>query len=169
MEFGSFSKSHGFTGKRVAYTAVGENVKIVGSDGREYFLRDQWASLLSRETNGVAHELQAQALAALSDPGLYTSREQTDYYLENARLMKEMLHLLGLHSVGGTHSPYVWVQTPDGMSGWDFFDRLLNECQLVCTPGEGFGTCGKGYFRLSAFAIREKVDEAMERLSHLEL
>lgn len=169
IEFQSFSKSHSFTGVRVAWVAFGDGVKIINSKGEESKVRDIWNGRQAYRTNGVSRPLQAMALKALSEEGMKSSREQTDYYLENAKIIREGFTKLGMDYIGGDNSPYIWVKTPKGMSSWEWFDYLLENCAVVCTPGAGFGGCGEGYFRLSAFGKKENVIEAMNRISGLSL
>jgi LL-diaminopimelate aminotransferase len=168
IEIGSFSKSHSFTGIRVGWTAIGKEVELSGLK-HAYKVRDLWANRQAYRTNGVSHILQAMALEALSDEGMEASRIQVAGTIHNALLMGDTLRELGLNPVGGIDAPYVWCPTPDGMSGWDFFDLLLSQCSVVCTPGEGFGTAGANHFRLSAFAHTDKVAEALERIKRLRL
>ncbi|MDX1682760.1 MAG: LL-diaminopimelate aminotransferase [Phycisphaeraceae bacterium] len=164
IEFRSFSKKAGFTGVRCAWTVVPQELTGRKADGEEVNLHGLWSRRQSTKFNGVSYITQRGAEAVYSDAG----REQVDglisFYLENARLVRETLTDLGLNVYGGVHAPYVWVQTPDDATSWDFFDMLLQESHVVGTPGSGFGAAGEGYFRISAFNSRENVEEAMSRV-----
>ena len=164
IEIGSFSKSHGFTGLRVSWTAIGTEVELEGEGGKMLRAKDLWARRQAYRSNGVAHPLVAMAGEAISDAGMAASRRQVKLYMENTSIMLETLRELGFDPAGGVNAPYIWCPTPDGMSSWAFFDRLLNQCGVVCTPGEGFGSAGAKYFRLSAFAHGDKVADALERI-----
>jgi LL-diaminopimelate aminotransferase len=167
IEIGSFSKSAGFTNIRTAWTVISDNFIGVDSDGKEEKFIDLWIRRQNYKFNGVSEIQQSMALSALTDAREDTLK-QVDYYMDNANLIKEKFEEMGIECYGGVNSPYVWAKAPNNMSGWDFFDLMLNECGVVCTPGEGFGESGKGFFRLSAFAMRENVEEALERMNKLE-
>lgn len=159
IEFGSFSKMAGFTGLRCAWTVVPSALIREGSS-----LHDMWQRRQSTKMNGVSYPVQRAAEAALSPEGLKACRENIAYYKENAHLMAQTLKDMGLWFAGGINSPYLWVECPEAMSSWEFFDDLLEKCEVVGTPGSGFGSAGEGYLRLTAFGSREDTEEAMRRM-----
>lgn len=163
VEFRSFSKNAGFTGTRCAYTIISDACVIRDEAGAEIPLKPLWSRRHTTKFNGVSYPVQKAAEAVYSPLGKKEVRELTDYYLENARIIKEGMEKLGYTCVGGGNSPYIWVN--GGMPSWDAFDLLLNKAGVVITPGEGFGKCGSGYFRISAFNDRDKVIEAMEKIA----
>jgi LL-diaminopimelate aminotransferase len=167
IEFRSFSKTAGFTGTRCAYTVVPEELEAFGADGKSYPVKPLWNRRQSTKFNGVSYPVQKAAAATFSDEGKKEVAETIAYYLGNAKIMRESLSEIGYEIYGGENSPYVWVKTKDEMSSWDFFDKVLNEANVVGTPGSGFGPAGEGYFRFSAFADRENVIEAMQRIKNL--
>lgn len=164
IEFRSFSKSAGFTGTRCAYVVVPEELEGKALDDSPVSIRDLWNRRQSTKFNGVSYVVQRAAEAAYSDAGHGEIRERVDYYMANAALIREGLEAVGLTVFGGRNAPYVWAKTPDGLGSWEFFDRLLERAHVVGTPGAGFGACGEGYFRLSAFGLRERVEEAIGRI-----
>ncbi|MGB3790669.1 MAG: aminotransferase class I/II-fold pyridoxal phosphate-dependent enzyme, partial [Phormidesmis sp.] len=119
----------------------------------------------STKFNGVSYVVQRAAEAIYSEAGQQQTKELVSFYLENARIIREQLTAAGIQVYGGINAPYVWVKTPDGLTSWDFFDKLLNACNIVGTPGSGFGAAGESYFRISAFNSRENVEEAMKRIT----
>lgn len=164
IEFRSFSKNAGFTGTRCALTVVPQTLTAKAADGSDVELWKLWHRRQSTKFNGVSYIIQRGAEAAYSEEGQAQIRALVSFYLENARLIRAELAAAGLAVYGGVNAPYVWVKTPDGLSSWDFFDRLLQTCHVVGTPGSGFGAAGEGYFRISAFNSRENVEEAMRRI-----
>jgi LL-diaminopimelate aminotransferase len=161
VEFRSFSKTAGFTGTRCAFTVVPEECRAFSSDGGQVKLQPLWNRRHSTKFNGVSYPVQRAAEAVYSDEGRRQVRDLSDYYLGNAALIKESMQKLGFTCVGGDNSPYIWV---DGKrDSWDFFDLLL-EAGVVVTPGSGFGQCGEGYIRISAFNDRDKVIKALGRI-----
>jgi LL-diaminopimelate aminotransferase len=164
IEFRSFSKNAGFTGTRCAFVVVPKTVTGKTPDGEEVSLHQLWNRRHSTKFNGVPYVIQAGAAAIYTEAGRREVAELVAYYLENAKIIREGLSAAGLTVFGGVNAPYVWVKTPGGIGSWDFFDRLLEKANVVGTPGAGFGSCGEGYFRLSAFGIREQVEEAVERI-----
>jgi LL-diaminopimelate aminotransferase len=164
IEFRSFSKSAGFTGTRCAFIVVPDELTGKAADGSRQPLAKLWARRHSTKFNGCPYVVQAGAAAVYTEAGQREVRERIDYYMGNAAVIREGLAALGLSVFGGVNAPYVWVKTPDGLGSWDFFDRLLERAEVVGTPGAGFGACGEGYFRLSAFGKREAVEEAVERI-----
>lgn len=164
IEFRSFSKTAGFTGVRCALTVVPEELMGKTASGERVPLNKLWNRRQSTKFNGVSYPVQKAAAAVYSEEGWKQTKEVIDYYMENARIIREGLKAAGLTVYGGVNAPYIWLKTPEGMSSWDFFDKLLSECHVVGTPGSGFGPSGEGYFRLSAFGHRENVEEAVERI-----
>jgi LL-diaminopimelate aminotransferase len=167
IEFRSFSKTAGFTGTRCAFTVVPSELKAFDSDGKAHSVKPLWNRRQSTKFNGVSYPVQKAAAAVYTQQGKKEVAEVIAYYLENARVMKESLTEAGYEVFGGVNAPYIWVKTKNGMSSWDFFDKVLNEANVVGTPGSGFGPAGEGYFRFSAFAGRESTIEAMERIKNL--
>ncbi len=165
IEFRSFSKNAGFTGTRCALTVVPKTLTAKVSDGSDVELWKLWNRRQSTKFNGVSYVVQRGAEAVYSDAGQAQVRELIDFYLDNAKIIREKLTEAGIGVYGGVHAPYIWVKTPDGLSSWDFFDKLLQACHVVGTPGSGFGAAGEGYFRISAFNSRENVEEAMKRIT----
>ena len=127
-------------------------------------LRDLWNRRHSTKFNGVSYPVQVGAAAVYSDAGKQQVRTLIDYYMENARIIREGLTSAGFETFGGVNAPYIWLKTPNGLSSWDFFDELLGKSHVVGTPGSGFGAAGEGYFRLSAFGDRQQVEEAVRRI-----
>ena len=162
IEFRSFSKNAGFTGTRCAYTVVPKDLQAADGQGNKVKLHGLWNRRHTTKFNGVAYPVQKAAAAIYTDAGKAEVTALTDFYMENAGLILTTMQRLGFACVGGSNAPYVWVKTD--MPSWDFFDKLLNETAIVCTPGAGFGTCGEGHFRLSAFNSRKNVEAAMERI-----
>ncbi|NLV30180.1 MAG: LL-diaminopimelate aminotransferase [Acidobacteria bacterium] len=162
VEFRSFSKTAGFTGTRCAFTVVPKSLVVTDDSGQAHSLHALWTRRHTTKFNGVAYPVQRAAEAVYSEEGKQQVRALTDDYLRNAELIRTVMTRLGFHSVGGENSPYIWVQV--GGDSWDFFDRMLGEAAVVCTPGSGFGPCGGGYIRISAFNRYERVVEAMERI-----
>ncbi len=169
VEFRSLSKTAGFTGTRTAYTVIPKNVKIYDYTGSAHSLQQMWLRRQSTKFNGVAYLIQKGAQQVFSPEGNAQVKAQIDYYLNNARIIREGLDGLGISYIGGINSPYVWLKVPGKISSWDFFDMLLKEIQVVGTPGSGFGKCGEGYFRLSSFGDVHKVEEAVSRLKTIKL
>jgi len=164
IEFRSFSKTAGFTGVRCALTVVPEELEAHTASGESIQLNRLWNRRQTTKFNGVSYPVQKAAAAVYSEEGWPQVREIIDYYMENARIIREGLAAAGLTVYGGINAPYIWLKTPGGMSSWDFFDKLLFECNVVGTPGSGFGPNGEGFFRLSAFGNRDNVIEAVERI-----
>lgn len=162
VEFRSFSKTAGFTGVRCGFTVIPKECKVYDGAGKEYALHAFWNRRHSTKFNGASYPVQKAAEAVYTPEGKAQIKALTDYYLGNAKLIKEAVLSTGLRCTGGDNSPYVWVNT--GRDSWEFFDLLLKECGIVCTPGSGFGSCGNGYVRFSAFNSRENTEKAMEKL-----
>jgi LL-diaminopimelate aminotransferase len=165
IEFRSFSKNAGFTGTRCALTVVPKNLTAKAADGSDVELWKLWNRRQSTKFNGVSYIVQRGAEAVYSEAGQAQTKALISFYLENAKIIREQLTAAGLAVYGGVNAPYVWAKTPNGLSSWDFFDKLLHTCNVVGTPGSGFGAAGEGYFRISAFNSRENVEEAMKRIT----
>jgi LL-diaminopimelate aminotransferase len=164
IEFRSFSKSAGFTGTRCAYTVVPRELQAKSATGEPVSLNALWLRRQSTKFNGTPYVVQKAAAAVYSPEGQQQVRALIDYYMENARLIREGMEAAGLTVYGGRNAPYIWVKTPPGLGSWDFFDLLLNDAHVVGTPGSGFGPSGEGYFRLTAFGAREQTEEAVARI-----
>ena len=162
IEFRSFSKTAGFTGTRCAYTVVPKALKVNGTE-----LNALWNRRQCTKFNGVPYVIQRAAEAVYTEEGRAQIRENIDYYLGNARIIRDALEKAGLEVYGGVNSPYVWAKTPDGMKSWDFFDKLLTEAGVVTTPGSGFGPSGEGYIRFTAFSTKESTEKAMDRMTNI--
>jgi len=165
IEFRSFSKNAGFTGTRCALTVVPKTLTAKAADGSDVELWKLWNRRQSTKFNGVSYIIQRGAEAVYSEEGQVQIKALVSFYMENAKIIREQLTAAGLAVYGGVNAPYVWVKTPNGLSSWDFFDKLLNTVNVVGTPGSGFGAAGEGYFRISAFNSRENVEEAMKRIT----
>ena len=164
IEFRSYSKNAGFTGIRCGYTVVPKELQGYTKSGEAVDLHRLWARRHSTKFNGVAYPVQRGAEAAYSMEGQNAIREIIAFYLENASIMRDKLEAAGIQVYGGVHAPYLWLKTPRGQDSWGFFDHLLERAHVVGTPGAGFGAAGEGYFRLSAFNHRDKINEAMARI-----
>lgn len=164
IEFCSLSKTAGFTGTRCGYTVVPHSLVRENVSLNKLWLRRQ-----TTKFNGVAYIVQRGAEAVFTPEGLSQIKDNIHYYLENARIIADTLTELGVWFTGGINSPYIWLKCPNNMTSWEFFDFLLNNYQIVGTPGVGFGTNGEGFFRLTAFGNRANVLKAMERLRNLQI
>ena len=165
IEFRSFSKTAGFTGTRCGYVVIPENLSGRTKSGEKVLLKNLWLRRQTTKFNGTAYIVQRGAEAIYSDEGQAQVRELIDYYMTNAKIIREGLTGAGLKVYGGINAPYIWLKTPGEISSWDFFDKLLREYKIVGTPGAGFGPCGEGYLRLTAFGSRENTVKAMERMT----
>lgn len=165
IEFRSFSKNAGFTGTRCALTVMPKTLTAKAADGSDVQLWKLWNRRQSTKFNGVSYIVQRGAEAVYSQEGKAQIKELVSFYMENAAIIRDKLTAAGLQVHGGVNAPYVWVKTPNNLSSWDFFDKLLQTCNVVGTPGSGFGAAGEGYFRISAFNSRENVEEAMKRIT----
>jgi LL-diaminopimelate aminotransferase len=165
IEFRSFSKNAGFTGTRCALTVVPKNLTGLAADGSKVELWKLWNRRQSTKFNGVSYIVQRGAEAVYSEAGREQTQALIAFYMENAKIIRDRLTAAKFSIYGGENAPYVWVKTPDNLSSWDFFDKLLSNCHVVGTPGSGFGAAGEGYFRISAFNSRENVNEAMNRIT----
>lgn len=167
IEFRSFSKTAGFTGTRCGYTIIPKTVKGRAADGSLVPFNKLWNRRHTTKFNGTAYIVQRGAAAIYTEEGKKQVKELVSYYMENARIIREGLKAAGLQVFGGVNAPYIWLKTPNHMSSWDFFDKLLHEANIVGTPGAGFGPCGEGYFRLTAFGSRENTQRAVARFAKL--
>lgn len=168
IEIRSFSKTAGFTGLRCAYMVVPLALHGEGL-GRQVSLNALWRRRHTTKYNGAPYVVQRAAEAVFSQQGKAEVKELINYYMTNAKIIKEGLNSLGLKAYGGENAPYIWLKLPDGMKSFDFFDILLSRANVVGTPGSGFGDCGEGYFRLTAFGSRENTLKAIERIEKLKL
>jgi LL-diaminopimelate aminotransferase len=163
IEFRSYSKLAGFTGLRCAYTVVPKNLRARDASGAEHAVHALWNRRHTTKFNGVSYPVQKAAAAVYTPEGQAQTRGLTDFYLGNAKLIREAVTKLGLTCIGGDNAPYIWVNT--GRDSWEFFDLLLNQAQVVTTPGAGFGRCGEGHVRISAFNSRANVETALARIA----
>ena len=162
VEFRSYSKTAGFTGTRCAYTVIPAACKVWDKEGNDYVLQDLWNRRHSTKFNGVSYPVQKAAAAIYSDEGKKEVKALIDFYLENASIILDEMTKAGFKCTGGVNSPYIWINM--GKDSWDTFDMLLEKAGVVTTPGSGFGKCGEGYIRISAFNSRENVEAAMQRI-----
>lgn len=169
IEFRSFSKNAGFTGLRCSYTVVPKELKVTTANGKEVSLHHLWNRRQSTKFNGTAYIVQRAAEAVYSPQGQQEMQGMIESYMQNAAVIRNGLMDKGYTVFGGEHSPYIWLKCPDGLDSWQFFDRLLEECHVVGTPGAGFGSAGEGYFRLTAFNSRERTAEAVERIKNIHI
>ncbi|MBR3567306.1 MAG: LL-diaminopimelate aminotransferase [Salinivirgaceae bacterium] len=164
IEFRSFSKTAGFTGVRCGYTIIPNELKVNSLSGERVTLNGVWDRRQCSKFNGASYISQRGAEAVFSTEGQKQIRATIDYYMANARIIRQSLQGFGLQVFGGQNAPYIWVRTPNGTDSWSFFDRLLREAQVVTTPGAGFGAAGEGYIRITAFGTHKSSIEAMERV-----
>ena len=167
IEFCSLSKTAGFTGTRFSYTVVPKELVFTVSDGRQLSLHDMWNRRQSTKFNGTPYIIQYAAAQVLTEQGMKECMGNISYYMENARVIAETLKKKNIPFTGGVNSPYIWFKCPNGMESWELFDYLLENIQVVGTPGAGFGVNGKNHFRLTSFGTHEKTKEAMERFDRL--
>lgn len=167
VEFRSFSKTAGFTGTRCAYTVVPYDVKVTDAAGNTYPLRDLWLRRQTTKFNGVPYIVQRGAEAVYSSEGQTQIKQVIKNYMQNAQVILQSLQATGLTSYGGKNAPYIWLKTPKGLKSWDLFEILLTQAQIVGTPGVGFGLCGEGYFRLTAFNTADLTREAAQRIAKM--
>jgi LL-diaminopimelate aminotransferase len=167
VEFRSFSKNGGFTGVRCGFTVMPKTVKGQTKDGRYLPLHPLWQRRWSTKSNSVSYPVQRGAEAIYSEEGQQQVRQLIEHYMGNARILQEAVERVGLGVFGGVNAPYLWVETPAGLTSWQMFDRMLNELNVVITPGSGFGACGEGFVRISAFNSRENAEEVARRIAKL--
>lgn len=166
IEVRSFSKTAGFTGTRCAYMVVPKTLKGLGK-GQEVSLNTLWRRRHTTKFNGVSYIIQRGAEAIFTEQGKKETKQMINYYMQNAKDIRVALQNMGYTTFGGENAPYIWLKLPKGISSFDFFDKLLNTCALVCTPGAGFGACGEGFCRLTAFGSHENTKKALERIKKL--
>jgi len=164
IEFRSFSKIGGFTGVRCGFTVMPKTVQAGTDAGKKLPLHPLWHRRWSTKSNSVSYPVQRAAEALYSDEGHKQCRALIEHYMGNAKILRGACEEIGLKVFGGENAPYVWVKTPDGLTSWQLFDKMLNEINVVITPGAGFGAQGEGYFRISAFNSRENAEEVARRL-----
>ncbi len=169
VEFRSFSKTAGFTGTRCAYTVVPKAVRVFDENGSAHSLNALWLRRQTTKFNGVPYIVQRGAEAVYSPEGQAQIRESLAVYQANAQTILAALKQAGLKAYGGINAPYIWLKTPNGLDSWSFFDKLLSQARVVGTPGVGFGSCGEGFFRLTAFNTPQLTQEAAARLAALKL
>jgi LL-diaminopimelate aminotransferase len=167
IEFRSLSKTAGFTGTRCAYAVIPKTLMATTGEGEEKPLYPLWFRRHTTKFNGVSYPVQKAAAAIFTPEGKKEVQATVDYYMNNARIIRKNLSEIGFTVYGGENSPYVWVNSGRGIKSWDLFDKLLNEANVVGTPGSGFGPSGEGYFRFSSFASHDNVVRAMERLHRI--
>ena len=164
IEFRSFSKNGGFTGVRCAFTVVPKELMAEGENGEKHSLHPLWSRRQSTKFNSVSYPVQKAAEALYSDDGKNQVKSLITHYMENAEKLRAACSEIGLSVYGGENAPYVWVACPDSIDSWGMFDKMLNEANVVITPGAGFGEAGEGFFRISAFNSKSNVDTVCERL-----
>ena len=169
IEFHSFSKNGGFTGVRCGFTVCPKSLTGRTRDGTRVSLHGLWTRRWSTKSNGVSYIVQRGAEALFSPEGRAQVGELIQHYRENARILRDASRSMGLSVFGGVHAPYVWVACRDNLTSWQMFDRMLSESQIVITPGSGFGRCGEGFFRISAFNTRENITEVVSRMKSLSM
>ncbi|HEY0368941.1 MAG TPA: LL-diaminopimelate aminotransferase [Chthoniobacterales bacterium] len=167
IEFRSFSKTGGFTGVRCGFTVMPKSVMAQTEDGRAMSLHPLWQRRWSTKANSVSYPVQRGAEALYSDAGKAQVRALVEHYMGNARILREAAQRAGMRVFGGSNAPYIWVKTIAGLTSWQMFDRMLHDLHVVITPGSGFGSCGEGYIRISAFNSRENAEEVARRLQKL--
>lgn len=162
IEIQSLSKMAGFTGVRLGWSIVPKELVIEGTTSGE--VNALWNRRQTTMFNGASNIVQEGGIAVLSEEGQKESQGLIEYYMSNAKIIKEGVQSLGLTVFGGDNAPYIWVKTPSGLTSWEFFDKLLNECYVISTPGSGFGSKGEGYIRLSAFGQKENIEKAVKSI-----
>lgn len=167
IEFRSYSKTAGFTGTRCGYTVVPKSVMAISERGELISLNKLWLRRQTTKFNGTSYIIQRAAEATYSAKGKEQVRSLVNYYMENARIIRETLQSVGLPVFGGINAPYIWAKCPGNLTSWGYFDYLLKEKNIICTPGVGFGPAGEGFVRFSAFGDRSKIIEATDRLKNL--
>ena len=167
IEMCSLSKTAGFTGTRCGYTVIPKELFAYTKSGEKINVKQTWCRRQGSKFNGVSYPVQRGAAAVFSEIGQKQTHENINYYKENAKIIADTLDKLGIWYTGGVNSPYIWLECPNGMGSWEFFDLLLTKANVVGTPGEGFGKEGEGFFRLTAFGDRERTKEACKRMENL--
>lgn len=169
IEFHSFSKNGGFTGVRAGFSVLPKTVTGSGPNGERVSLHQLWTRRWNTRANGVSWPVQRAVESLYSEEGIAQVAKLIDHYMGNAQLLKEGCEQRGYTVFGGEHAPYVWLKCPDGVDSWGMFDRMLQDIQVAITPGAGFGRCGEGYFRISAFNTRENINEVVTRMNALQI
>ncbi|MGN1139526.1 MAG: LL-diaminopimelate aminotransferase, partial [Ruminococcus sp.] len=164
IEICSLSKTAGFTGMRCGYTVIPNDLEVTASDGTTVNISQLWGRRQGSKFNGVSYPVQCGAAAVFSEEGLEQIKVNLEYYKENAKIIANAMDEIGIEYTGGKNSPYIWLKCPNGMGSWEFFDYLLENANVVGTPGEGFGKNGAGYFRLTSFGDRDNTIEAVNRI-----
>lgn len=167
IEFKSYSKTAGFTGLRCGYVVIPKSVNGYSQDGKKFEINKFWNRRTTTKFNGTAYIIQKAAEAVYSEKGKEQVKANIKDYLENAKIIKDGLEEAGFIVYGGINSPYIWLKAPNNMSSWEFFDELLEKANIVGTPGIGFGSCGEGFLRLTAFGTKENSIEAIKRIKEL--
>ena len=167
IEFKSYSKTAGFTGLRCGYVVIPKSVKGYSQDGKKFEMNKLWNRRTTTKFNGTAYIIQKAAEAVYSETGKEQVKSNIKDYLGNAKIIKDGLEEAGFTVYGGINSPYIWLKAPNNMSSWEFFDELLEKANIVGTPGIGFGSCGEGFLRLTAFGTKENSIEAIKRIKEL--
>lgn len=167
IEFKSYSKTAGFTGLRCGYVVIPKSVNGYSQDGKKFEINKLWNRRTTTKFNGTAYIIQKAAEAVYSEKGKEQVKANIKDYLENAKIIKDGLEEAGFIVYGGINSPYIWLKAPNNMSSWEFFDELLEKANIVGTPGIGFGSCGEGFLRLTAFGTKENSIEAIKRIKEL--
>ncbi len=167
IEFCSLSKTAGFTGTRCGYTVIPHDLEMKNSDGETVNIYKLWYRRLATKFNGVSYPVQCGAAAVFTAEGQKQIKENIAYYMDNAKIIADALTEMGIWFTGGKNSPYIWLKCPNNMGSWEFFDYLLNNANVVGTPGAGFGNNGEGYFRLTAFGDKDATKEAVRRIKEL--
>lgn len=167
IEFRSFSKLAGFTGVRCSYTVVPKSLKTKTKEGKEIDINTLWRRRQSTKFGAASYIVQRAAEAVYSEEGQEEIKANINYYMKNAKYIKEELEKAGFTVYGAKNSPYIWLKTPNNMKSWNFFDKLLNEAAVVGTPGVGFGEYGEGFFRLTAFSSKEDTKISVSRIVEL--
>ncbi len=165
IEFRSFSKLAGFTGLRCGYVVIPKELVGVDASGNPVELHRLWLRRQTTKFNGASYPIQAGAAACYTAEGRRETRASIDYYMENARIIRAAIGAAGLRVYGAENAPYAWIKTTIGVGSWELFDRLLQQAHVVSTPGAGFGACGEGFIRLSAFGKRDRIEEALARVT----
>jgi len=167
IEFRSFSKTAGFTGVRCAFTVVPKELRVYTRAGQSVALNPLWNRRMCTKFNGVSYITQKGAEAVYTPEGKNQVRSVIEFYMNNAKMIREKMTALGYKVYGGVNAPYIWLKTPPGIGSWEFFDLLLNKANVVTTPGAGFGPSGEGYVRLTAFGEPENIREALDRIARI--
>lgn len=167
IEFRSFSKLAGFTGVRCSYTVIPNELRLYRKEEGMVKAQDLWIRRQSSKFGGVSYITQRGAEAIYSEEGMNQVHKNINYYLENGKYMKKEFKNMGFTVYGADNSPYLWIKVPQGETSWSFFDKLLNEANVITTPGAGFGKCGEGFIRITSFGSKEECEEAIKRIKRI--